>query len=710
MVGYHSLQSKPKVLRDDETVLDFGTIWVIPELVNLKEVIIRGQKPLIEQRVDGIVFNTERLSSIAGLNASDVLKRVPMISVDPSGGLSVNGNSNIRVFIDGKPSELYAPSVAGALKAISAENIVKIEVITHPSAKYDAEGTDAVVNIITRKPKTNGSSGNLSVALGNRSENTMGDMLSKYGKWLFNADALYQKYWNRNGSVLERETGSSELLQKNESKQSGDYFFGGANILYSPDSLNTLSIGYRARISPNVTSNVLESYEVKNEMPLLSFLRHTRTPNTNKGNTFNAGYTRTSKNGKKEFSLLAMYFLFKGTNDYQLEQVRNDVIDYLENFGSRTHNHDFIIQGDYSQSFNKRWKWESGIKLTLKQLKSESRFNVYNFLDAHYIPDALRSTHFSYRSNIYALYNNLTLKLKKWGLTGGVRYERTELDAVFKEVSLRIPAFSNMVPQILVSRMFDEKTSLKLSYNMKILRPYFSYLNPTVNNSDSLTIQFGNPYLKPEITNRYQLSFTANDTKLFKDLTLFFNDNRNTIENIRTALPGSVFESTWKNIGQNQQLGLVASLTWKPTAALDIGGTFTARYTWLKSRALGITNKGLTGELVIRSTYAFQKGYSIYFYGFFNNRNLRLQGYRSGWKYYSITVSKKWKNERFNISLKMDAFLTPFTYIDEELATNSFRQLQTFRYQNRYISLGFSWKLGKTQIKNQEIRQVEHDD
>jgi hypothetical protein len=86
MVGYHSLQSKPKVLRDDETVLDFGTIWVIPELVNLKEVIIRGQKPLIEQRVDGIVFNAESLSSIAGLNASDVLKRVPMISVDPSGG------------------------------------------------------------------------------------------------------------------------------------------------------------------------------------------------------------------------------------------------------------------------------------------------------------------------------------------------------------------------------------------------------------------------------------------------------------------------------------------------------------------------------------------------------------------------------------------------------------------------------------------------
>jgi hypothetical protein len=234
MVGYHSLQSKPKAPLNNETVVDFGTIWVMPELVNLKEVIIRGQKPLIEQRVDGIVFNAESLLSIAGSNASDLLRRVPMISVDPAGGLSVKGNSNIRVFIDGKPSELYAPSVADALKAISAENIVKIEVITHPSAKYDAEGTDAVVNIITRKPKTNGSSGNLSVALGNRSENMMSDIHSKYGKWLFNADALYQKYWNRNGSVLERETGSSELLQKNESKQSGDYFFGGPMYCIAP--------------------------------------------------------------------------------------------------------------------------------------------------------------------------------------------------------------------------------------------------------------------------------------------------------------------------------------------------------------------------------------------------------------------------------------------------------------------------------------------
>ena len=204
-----------------------------------------------------------------------------------------------------------------------------------------------------------------------------------------------------------------------------------------------------------------------------------------------------------------------------------------------------------------------------------------------------------------------------------------------------------------------------------------------------MTISFGNPYLKPEITNRYELSYTVNAPKFFKDIGIFFNDNRNTIENIRTPLPGGVFENTWKNAGKNQRLGLSATINWKPTSVFNLGATVTTQYVWLKSPALGITNKGFMRQLVVNSTYKLPKGYSIYFYGFFDVRSLNLQGYREGWKYYSMTISKKSENERFNLSLKMDAFLTPYSYIDEEITTGSFHQLQTFRYKNQNIRLSF---------------------
>ena len=234
-------------------------------VIKLKTVTIRGQKPLIEKRIDGIVFSVESLAPITGADASDVLGKVPMLSVDGSGGLSVRGNSNIKLLIDGKPSEIYASSVADALKAIRGENIVKVEVITNPSSRYDAEGADAVVNIITRKIIDNATSGNINVAAGNRSESIGGDIHRRQGDFLINSDAFYQKYWNRNGSVLQRKGDNLALLQRNNTKQSGDYFFGGLSLLYSLDSLNTFNMGYRARRSPNKTTGISDNYEVDNQ-------------------------------------------------------------------------------------------------------------------------------------------------------------------------------------------------------------------------------------------------------------------------------------------------------------------------------------------------------------------------------------------------------------------------------------------------------------
>ena len=710
MMGYQALQTKPLTLNSRDSVLDFGTIWVVPEQIKLKTVTIRGRKPLIEQRADGITFNVESFPSVAGSDAADVLRNVPMVAVDPNGGLSIRGSSNIKLLIDGKPSEIYASTAADALKMIRGENIVKVEVITQPSAKYDAEGTDAVVNIITRKIKTNITNGTIGGMSGNRSENIMGDIHSKNGKWLFNADAFYQRYRNRNGSVLQRETDSLSIVQKNETKQSGHYFFGGVNVLYSLDSLNTFNIGYRARPSSETTTGVSDNYETESGILMPLFQSNTHTPNSNKGNTFNVGYTGTSKNGLKEFSLLGIYSISKITGGYDLNQMDNQAIDYRENFNNITSNHDFIIQGDYSQSFNNRWKWEAGIKVSGKDQNSGSLFDIYNFQEGNYIQDTSRSNNFSYRSNIYAVYNNLSLTLKKWGLTAGIRYERTDLHAIFKEGPLHVPSFDNLVPQILVNRIINEESSLKLGYTMKILRPNISYLNPTVNRSDSLNILSGSPYLKPEIINRYQLSYTVNDTKLFKDFAVFFNNNRNTIENIRTPLAGGVFESTWRNTGKNQRLGLSATINWKPTSAFNLGATFTGQYVWLKSPALGITNKGFMRQLVVNSTYKLPGGYSVYFYGFFDARNLTLQGFREGWKYYSMTISKKSANERFNLSLRMDAFLTPYSYMDEEITAAAFYQLQTFRYQNQNIRLTFSYRLGKSEIKTPRIREADNTD
>ncbi|GAB2801338.1 outer membrane beta-barrel family protein [Rhabdobacter roseus] len=708
-VGYRRFQTAPQTLDASQPTWQVGVVRLALEAQNLQTVTVRGQKPLIEQRADGLVFNAESLPTGAGSDATDLLRKVPLLTVDANGGLSLRGSSQLRVFIDGKPSEVYASSVADALKAIPGESIVKVEVITHPSARYDAEGTDGVVHITTRKSRDNATNGNLSGVLGNRSEQIMADVHTKYQKWLLKADGFYQKYWNRNGSVLERETGTWAMRQNNESRQRGDYFFGGLNVLYSLDSLHTLNAGYRLRWSPYRTHTVSDYFYAENEPKVPTFRRYIDSPVGNNGHTFNLGYTGTSRDKRKEFSLLGMYFLFGGTSRYALEQLSGEeMIDYRENFRSQTHNRDLTLQADYAQAFGKQLKWETGGKLMQKKLASDSEFRIYDFEKQYYSYDAIRSNAFSYQSAIYALYTQLSLNRAHWTLLAGARYEHTSLRAVFQDTSLQVPSFQNLVPNLLLSRKLGAQSTLKLSYTVRLVRPYFSLLNPTVNNADSLTIQYGNPYLRPESTRRYQLSFTRNAPKLFTDAALFFNQNHNSFENVRLARPDGVFESTWQNLGRNRRLGLSLNLSWKPTAALSLGGTLTAQYVRLESPALGTSNAGLMRIAVLNGTYKLPQSFSIDFYGYFDANQVRLQGYRSGWKYYSLTVSKKSKNERANVSLRMDTLLTPHTFIREETVSDSFRQLQSHRYQNQHLRLSFSYKLGKKEIKSPRVRQVEN--
>ncbi|MVM31464.1 TonB-dependent receptor [Spirosoma sp. HMF4905] len=714
-VGYQSFHTPTWTVNEQRPAIDLGTIGISQDAKNLQTVTVRGQKPLIEQRVDGLTFNVESLPGIAGSDASDVLRKVPMLSVDANGGLSMRGSSNIRVFIDGKPSDIYASSVADALKSISGESIVKVEVITHPSARYDAEGSDGVVNIVTRKVRDNITNGNASIVLGNRNEAVMSNVQSKFNKWLVKLDGFYQTYWNRNGSVLERETEQVKIFQKNESRNTGNYFFGGATVLYSLDSLNTISIGYRPRSLANQSDVVSTNFYAENERFLPSFQREIATSTPAFSHVFTTGYTSTSANkrirsSKREFSLLATYLISNNINRYDVSQVANDQTPYQENFDSKTRNRDLMIQADYTHSFTDKLTWETGGKLTQKNLVSDSQFGIYNFNNQAYTNDPIRSNAFSYRSEIYALYTNFRFQLKTWQLMAGLRYEKTDLNATFKDNFLQLPSFQNLVPNLLISRNLDQKSTLKLGYTVKLVRPYFTYLNPTVNRSDSLNVQSGNPYLHPEITRRYQLSYSRNGVRLFTDITLFYNHNQNSIETIRTARPDGVFESTFQNIGRNKRLGLSVNLTWKPSPKISLGGTLTIQHVQLESPALQVSNSGLMRQLVLNYSHKLPKSYSIDFYGFFDSNSISLQGYRSGWKYYSLTFSKKSANERFTMSLRMDTPLSRYTFLNEEITTNAFHQLQTNRYQNQNLRLTAFYKLGQKEIKSPKMRQAENPD
>ncbi|WP_128545427.1 TonB-dependent receptor domain-containing protein [Larkinella soli] len=705
-VGFRTTQIPAWVLDARQPDVETDTVGLVQEARTLQAVTVRAQRPLIEQRADGITFNVESLPSMAGSDASDVLRKVPLLAVDASGGLSLRGSANIRVFIDGKPSDLYASSVADALKAIPGESIVRVEVITHPSARYDAEGTDGVVNIITRRSRANTTNGNVSGMLGNRSHQLMGDLQTKYDQWLIKLDGIYQTYWNRNGSVLERTSAGSAVRQRNESRQTGRYGFGGTSILYSIDSLNTLTAVYRFRHLLNRTTLQSENFQTDGAGGLRpAFDRQVVQPSERTGHQVSGGYTGFSRDKQREFSLLGTYSHSPALSRYALEQT--EPVFYQETFESRSVNRDWIVQADYARTLRDNRKWETGGKITQKAIDSESRFEVPAPGPTGFQPDPVRSNVFSYRSRIYALYLNYNFRLGRWQFITGTRYELTALQATFKQEALRIPSYRNLAPNLLISRSLNLKSTLKVGYTVRLVRPFYGYLDPTVNNSDSLNVQFGNPRLLPEVTRRYQVSYSQNGTRLFTEVALFLNQNRNSIQAVRTPRPDGVFESTWQNVGQNRRLGASVTLTWKPTAGINLNGTVTTQYVRFESPAMGLSNRGWMRQLVLNYSHKLPKGFSVDFYGFFDSDNLFLQGRRTGWKYYSLTVSRKTAGDRFTMSLRLDTILTPFTYLTEATTAGAFRQQLTYRYQNQNIRLTLSYKLGKKEIKSPRMRQTE---
>ena len=700
--GYKNLSS-PLFTTMDSTDINTGEHILSPNMKQLNKVVVFSKKPLIEKSTDGLIYNVQQDLLSGGGTAIDVLRKTPLVSVSQDGTPSIRGSSNIRVFIDDKPSDIFAPTIADALRQIPAEEIIKVEVILYPSAKYDAEGTDGVINIITRKKNTNGFNGTAAINAGPRYQNVNSSLKIRQQKWIFSTDAGSYLYQNKNGSQLQREdVNNNLLLQQNEWKNKGQTFYSGLNIIYLIDSLKNIYGGYRFRM--NSTGSDRESLNdyFSEDSATDSFRRNSHNTFGNSVNSVNAGYNSKSKNQRDDLKLFISWFRHRGYNNYQLQQLRENTVDYKENFKSHTKNKELTLQADYTRKLNNFLNMEAGVKSSNRRLDNTNDFEVFEFPVSKFVEDNVRGSQFVYRRGIYAGYGNLNISLKTWTMRAGGRYEQTVHTADFKDTSLNIPDYKNFIPSILISKNLAEGHTIKLSYTKQILRPYLSYLSPAVIYRDSLNQEFGNPYLLPEVTHRYELGYIGSFKKINGGVSLFYNRNRNSIENIRTPGDNGIFKSTYQNIGRKEAIGLSGNISWR-NEKFSVNTNFTLRYMMLKSAALQLTNNGYQLNSTLNVSWKLSKGYSIEGLASINSNDIQLQGSREGWKYFSLSLNKKLNQDKLILSLRTETYNR---YITEKYGTPQFYQRTDTRYQNLFILFGLSWKFGKKEVRMPVTQQA----
>lgn len=703
--GYQNGQIKNIVLIEN---LALKPYLMPAAAIQLSAVIVSAGRMPISPKIDGFTYDARRDIPVAGETASDLLRKLPAVIVSPDGTPTIRGSSAIKVFIDNRPSEILAPSITEALKQVTSERISRIDVITQPSARYDAEGVDAVILIFTKRPVNNGLSGSINGQASNRNASLVKNLNISHNKWVTAVDAGYYFNNNPSGSELTRTssiTASDILKQWRENNSLSNSMFTSANFMYNIDTISSWNAGYRFGRSWSEDRNTLLNTQ-SSSSAINEFTRNIDNRPTSRIHTLNAGYSLKSKDKKTEINVLGLYFYQKQSGSYTLEQERQSKVDYRENNRSAVDNYEASVLVDLTKETSNSSVLETGAKVTYRDFSNSSNFGIFDFNRADYLPDTIRSNSFWFGRTIVAGYINYLLKLEKWKVRTGLRYEQTLLNVRFGEAGpFNVPDYKNLLPSVLLSRALADDQQFSIGYSKKLLRPYIAYMNPVVNYIDSLNLEYGNPRLRPVITHAVEGNYTLTTKKILLSLSFYYNQNNNSIENVRTLKPGRVVESTYMNIASNRILGSTLNVSYRSNK-WSVNTNHNVRYIKYGNKSVPTLFSGTISSHYLNIGYKFNSGFSAELSGTLNAGQINYQSKITGSQWYSLLAVKNFDKGRFGISLRLDNLANPTQYVTEEIITEPFTQHTQRNFPLLLTRLGFFYKIGKKEVQVPVTRRI----
>ena len=726
-LGYNSITIPIEIgsKNDDK---DLGVIRMGSNTKMLAEVTVEGQRALIEEKVDRTVYNAEKDQTNRGGDATDVLKKVPMLSVDLDGNPSLRGSSNIKVLINNKPSTILASSISDALKQIPADMIKTVEVITSPSAKYDAEGSAGIINIVTKKNTLQGLTFSFDSSAGVRGSNlsmngnfrnkTWGMTLGGFGRSEYNVSGHSESIQTTsNNGILTRN------VQTSDTRRSG--MFGNYQLGFDWDINKFNSITASSRIgfrNGNSWGDGLR--QVKNDK--LFSLRNTNSLDESANIDLNVDYTHTFEKPQKEFSILAMMSNNNRSNDFYNDIMNpsssmSQIMNSIKNINGSV-NKEATLQIDYQTPITKLQMIEFGAKIIGRQVNSDyaSFLNPTGNDPSNYTKVNLAnlpSNVFDYNQNIWGTYFSYTLSTKsKWSMKLGGRYEHTDIEASFLKKegqNLTIPPYGVLVPSFNMSKTFKSGT-WRFSFNRRIQRPGIQNLNPNVNSTNPLNISQGNPNLSPEYANNYEINYSKFVKQTYISTAIFVRNNTGAINQIRTVV-GDTVKTTSMNIGVENAYGMNININMNLSNKLMIGGGGDLSYMVLKNNVpdplMNASNEGLQSNFRIFGNYNIGSGWGAQLFSFYRPNQIMLQGTQGGFGIYSLSLKKDFKNKKGSIGFGAENFLTNGMTIHSETKTPLITQESNNVMRNMNFKINLSYRFGKMSFNpTKRKKSVSNDD
>ncbi|MEO6282866.1 MAG: TonB-dependent receptor [Dyadobacter sp.] len=687
-----------------------GNIQLASSAQDLQEVTITGEKSLVEEKVDRLVYNAEKDITSKGGDAADLLRKVPMLSVDLDGNVSLRGSSNIKVLINNKPSTIIAANVADALKQIPADMIKSVEVITSPSAKYDAEGSGGIINIITKKNNLQGLTLNIDSGVGNRGTNLGLNGSYRKGKMGFTLGGFGRAFYNKAESTLNQTTfsGGNSYLTNQSSTAKDRGLFGQYSLGWDYDlgKNQALSAGLRYGTRNFIQKQDLTISQFENSTLDATSLRKVNRKDLSGTVDFNIDYIRTFK-PQQEWSISTLYSRTGLTNNFNTDMLNESgaVSGKLKN-ENKNYNSEFTLQTDYQTPIGKNQLVEFGAKGIFRAVNSDYKYLSAGESGEFSLSPNNPSGTLNYSQNVAAGYVSYTLTTKnKYTFKAGTRYEYTGITADLGDAGkVSIPNYGNLVPSINVSKSLSGSTTLKAAYNRRIQRPGIQQLNPNVNLANPQNISTGNPALSPELTDNFELGLSTNVKKTYLNVSAFVRQTNNSITQVRMAvdtLQGAIV-TTYENIGKQQAYGMNVFANVYLTSKWTVNGSLDILHSYLEGQttsregtSIAVSNSGFNYGGRLMSQISLRQGWGLQAFGFYRGKEIQLQGTRTGFYMYSLGFKKDFANKKGSVGFAAENFLTKGVKFTSDLNSPQFVQTGQTQLYNRNFKITFNYSIGK---------------
>lgn len=710
---------------DKNKTADLGFIQMSESSEMLKGVEVVAQKPLVKAEMDKVTYSIEDDPDSKTNSTLEMLRKVPLVTIDAEDNIQVNGSSSFKVHVNGKPNNLMSNNPKEVLKSLPANSVKSIEVITDPGAKYDAEGIGGILNIITVGGGMQGYTATLNAGVSNTGVNTGAYATVQVGKFTVTGNYSFNHNNSpRSYSESGREDYTSEdykyMDSRSSGKNKGNFQFGSMEGSYEIDTLNlvTFSMQMFGGSSKNNGHGSMQMLNAQRE--------HAYSYNTLNRSKYSFGSIGANfdyqHSFKKKGEYLTFSYRYSGSpNNSESYTEYEDIMDYPydmdylrnQHFDNDARTDEHTFQLDYSNPISKVHDLAVGAKYILRDNKSDTQY--YKDYNGTYQVDDDLTDKYEQTQNILAAYADYKLKWKKFGAKAGLRYEHTFMDVEYDKLREKNfnTDFDDLVPSFMLSYQLAPTRTLRATYNMRISRPGIWYLNPFRNTSNPTSISYGNPDLETEKSHSVGLTFSSFSAKFNINATLNYSFVNNGIERY-SFMNNGVMESTYGNIGHTQRTRLSLWMNWNPgnktRISLNAGGTY-ADYKSDES-FLKQSNSGFSGNLFLNAQQTLPWELRFSLYGGGSTPRVSLQGKGTSFFHYGMGLSRSFlKEKRLTVSLNASNLFNKYMTFENETNAATFRSWSKSKSPNRYYGINISWRFGelKAQVKK-AVRSISNDD